>query len=225
MTKVSVSNVEDVSVIKIDDGKVNACSIDLLESLTTILDNVPKTKGAVCILGRPGFFSAGFDLKTLSSGDLTKTMRMTKLGFELLLTLYAFPRPVVMGCSGHAVGLGVFLLCCADYRFAVKGDFKVHANEVVNGMFIPPHMLHIAESRILKSHSNRLLLNGEPYPIEKTIDTGLVDELVDASDLDAKVIERAHHLCACQHPFYEKTKLISRRAVIQKSRASLDDAF
>ena len=216
MNKVSVEKIDDVTLIKLDDGKVNACSIEFLEEFKNTLDNASKNKGAVCILGRKGFFTAGFDLKTFQSGDLNKIQKMYMLGFNILTQLFLYPRPIVIGCTGHAIGLGVFLLCCGDYRYGAKGPFKIHANEVVNSMVIPTELMRIAESRILKTHTNRLLLNGEAYPIEKTINTGLIDDIVNEKKIKNKCLEKAKQLCDCQHPFYEETKLISRIPVLEK---------
>ena len=59
----------EVSIIKLDDGKANAFSLDMLESLNACLVEVPRDSGSLIITGREGLFSAGFDLKTLASGD------------------------------------------------------------------------------------------------------------------------------------------------------------
>ena len=80
----------EVSIIKLDDGKANAFSFDMLESLNACLADVPKDSGSLVITGREGLFSAGFDLKTLASGDVEAAIKMTKLGFNTLLDLYSF---------------------------------------------------------------------------------------------------------------------------------------
>ena len=53
----------DVSIIHMDDGKVNVFSPEMIQNFEEIMDQIPTNKGSVLITGRPGMFSAGFDLK------------------------------------------------------------------------------------------------------------------------------------------------------------------
>ena len=135
----------DVSIIKLDDGKANAFSLDMLESLNACLAEVPRDSGSLIITGREGLFSAGFDLKTLASGDVEAAQKMVKLGFNTLLDLYSFPRPIVAAISGHAVALGIFVACCCDYRIGIEGKFICQANEVRNNMDIPVQIMEIVK--------------------------------------------------------------------------------
>ncbi len=104
----------DVSIITLDDGKANVFSYPMLETLQKILSEIPKDKGSVIITGRDGMFSGGFDLKTFASGDVEQIKNMSALGFKTLFDLYTFPRPVVAAISGHAVALGIFVVCCCE---------------------------------------------------------------------------------------------------------------
>ena len=58
----------DVAVLALDDGKVNALAPDMIEAFGKALDRAESEAGAVAIFGRPGRFSAGFDLGTMRSG-------------------------------------------------------------------------------------------------------------------------------------------------------------
>ena len=179
---------EDVSIITLDDGKANVFSTQMSETLNSLLDQVPEDKGSLLITGKPGLFSAGFDLKTISGGDPKAAVEMTTAGFRLLSRIYSFPRPVIAASSGHAIALGAFLLCCADYRIGAKGNFIVQANETRNGMSIPTPILEISKSRILKNHWYRAILNAEAYSISDSIDAGYLDEVVDPEDLMLSLI-------------------------------------
>ena len=54
----------DVSIITLNDGKANVFSPEMSSTVSNLLDQVPGDKGSLVITGRPGIFSAGFDLKT-----------------------------------------------------------------------------------------------------------------------------------------------------------------
>jgi len=65
----------DVSVITLDDGKVNVFSPAMIEQLNALLDLVPKDSGSLLIQGKEGMFSAGFDLKVMQGGDTASNVK------------------------------------------------------------------------------------------------------------------------------------------------------
>ena len=168
----TLTNDENVSIITLDDGKVNVFSPTMIEEVSNLLDKVPTDKGSLLIVGREGIFSAGFDLKVLMSGDAEKAVGMLRSGFEMLSRIFSFPRPVVAACSGHAIALGAFLLCSCDYRVGTKGKFQIGANEVRNNMIVPTPILELAKFKLAKNHKQRALLNGEMYLIEDAVAPG-----------------------------------------------------
>jgi len=211
----------DVSIITLDDGKVNVFSPDMIEQLNIILDKVPEDKGAILIQGKEGMFSAGFDLKVMQGGDTEAMSKMAAGGFKLLARVYSFPRPVVVACSGHAIALGAFLLCCADYRVGAKGEYIVQANEVRNNMSIPTPILEISKSRISKAHWYRAILNAEAYNIEDSIEAGYLDEVVEATNLSNRAMEVANDLATLDHPHYKMTKELDQKATLDKVLSSI----
>tara|TARA_B100000676_G_scaffold227155_1_gene225036 strand:- start:263 stop:934 length:672 start_codon:yes stop_codon:yes gene_type:complete len=211
----------DVSIITLDDGKVNVFSPDMIEQLNIILDKVPEDKGSILIQGKEGMFSAGFDLKVMQGGDTEAMSKMAAGGFKLLARVYSFPRPVVVACSGHAIALGAFLLCCADYRVGAKGEYIVQANEVRNNMSIPTPILEISKSRISKAHWYRAILNAEAYNIEDSIEAGYLDEVVETTNLSNRAMEVANDLATLDHPHYKMTKELDQKATLDKILSSI----
>ena len=214
---------DDVSIITLDDGKANVFSANMSNTINALLDEVPDDKGSLLFTGRPGLFSAGFDLKTISGGDPKAALEMTTAGFKLLSRIYSFPRPVIAASSGHAIALGAFLLCCADYRLGAAGNFIVQANETRNGMAIPTPILEISKSRILKNHWYRAILNAEAYPISDSIDAGYLDEVVDPEELMSKSLEVAKDLATLSHPHYKLTKDLDQQAVLKRINDSMEE--
>src|SRR5438094_1322346 len=68
---------DNVAQITLDDGKVNAMALAFFEGLNAALDRAERERpGAVVIAGRTGVFSAGLDLKlltTLTHAELART--------------------------------------------------------------------------------------------------------------------------------------------------------
>ena len=124
-------------------------------------------------------------------------------------------------CSGHAIALGAFLLCCGDYRVGVKGEYIVQANEVRNNMSIPTPILEISKSRISKAHWYRAILNAEAYNIEDSIEAGYLDEVVEATNLLNRAMEVANDLATLDHPHYKMTKELDQKATLDKILSSI----
>ena len=206
----------DVSIITLNDGKANVFSPEMSSTVSNLLDQVPGDKGSLVITGRPGIFSAGFDLKIISSGDADAVAAMVKAGFTLLARIYNFPRPVIAACSGHGVALGAFLLCCADYRLGAKGQFIVQANETRNNMSIPTPILEISKSRISKTHWYRAILNAEAYPVEKAIEPGYLEEVTEPDNLMIRAMEVANDLATLGHPHYKLTKDLDQKETLKR---------
>ena len=213
----------DVSIITLNDGKANVFSPEMSKTISSLLDEVPDDKGSLVITGRPGIFSAGFDLKIISSGDASAVSSMIKTGFTLLARVYNFPRPVIAACSGHGVALGAFLLCCGDYRIGAKGQFIVQANETRNNMSIPTPILEISKTRISKTHWYRAILNAEAYPIEKAIEPGYLDEVVEAESLMTRAMEVANDLATLGHPHYKITKDLDQKDTLKRIYDAIDE--
>ncbi len=212
----------DVSIITLDDGKANVFSSAMSSTINQLLDEVPNDKGALLITGRQGLLSGGFDLKTMTGGEAKDIIEMTVNGFKLLARIYGFSRPVVVASSGHAIALGAFLLCCADYRVGAKGKYLVQANEHRNNMSIPIPILEISKSRISKRHWHRAILNAEAYPIDQSVEAGYLDEVVDEGDLMKRAMEVATDLATLGHPHYQMTKDLDQKDILERINAGIE---
>ncbi len=91
---------EQVATIRIDDGKRNALSPDLLRAIYSALDQAEADKASVILTGRESVFSAGFDLKVMKQGG-ANALRMLRLGYALTARVMRYPYPVVVACNGH----------------------------------------------------------------------------------------------------------------------------
>ena len=217
----TLSQEDEISIITLDDGKANVFSEEMTQAINDCLDKVPSDSGSLIITGRPGMFSAGFDLKVIASGDVPKIKKMSLSGFKLLSRIFSFPRPVVAACSGHGIALGTFLLCCCDYRIGIKGEFLLGANEMKTNMVIPTPILELIKFRISPSHKYRSILGAEMYQLDKAIDAGLMDQVEEAETLMDAATEKAKDLATMGHPSYTLTKALFIKDVAD----SIDNAI
>ena len=212
----TLSQENDISLIKLDDGKANAFSYDMLSQVNELLAKVPRDSGALVITGRDGLFSGGFDLKTLATGDMEKITTMVQLGYRLLLELYSFDRPIIAAVSGHSIALGLFVTCSADYRIAIDGQYVCQANEVRNNMDIPAQIMEILKARVNKNYFYPAVYHSDAYSVQDSIAVGFIDEVVPEAQFMERVLEKAKELATLPHPFYANTKKSAQKDIVQK---------
>ncbi len=145
---------DSIATITLDDGRVNVLSPRMLSDINGALDRAEADDAIVVLAGRPGVFSAGFDLKILRAGG-DEALAMLRAGFELAARVLSFPKPVVVACSGHAIAMGVFLLLSGDYRVGAAGPYKITANEVAIGLTMPRTAVEICRQRLALAHFNQ----------------------------------------------------------------------
>ena len=212
----TLSKDSDISIIKLDDGKANVFSYDMLSQVNELLAKVPRDSGALVITGREGLFSGGFDLKTFATGDMEKITKMVQLGYRLLLELFSFDRPIVAAVSGHSIALGLFVTCSADYRIAIDGKYVCQANEVRNNMDIPTQIMEILKARVNKKYFYPAVYHSDAYSVQESIEVGFIDEVVSEDQFMERAMEKAKELATLPHPFYANTKKTAQEDVRQK---------
>ena len=104
-----------MALLRFDDGRANAVSHAAIEAIHAGLARAEKEAGAAVLIGRPGRFSAGFDLSVIQQGRDASRALVTA-GGELLLRIVESEVPLVAACSGHALAMGALLLLAADLR-------------------------------------------------------------------------------------------------------------
>ena len=147
---------------------------------------------------------------------------MLRAGFDLAERLLSFPRPVVIGCTGHAVAMGVFLLLSGDFRVGAAGPFKITANEVAIGLTMPLAAVEICRQRLTPAHFNRATALAEPFSPESAVDAGFFDRLVDASQLGDVVHRVAAELTTLDMDAHKATKLRARRLALDAIHAAIE---
>jgi enoyl-CoA hydratase len=213
-----------VAVVRMDDGKANAVSHEVVALLDQAIDRAADDGArAVVLVGRPGKFSAGFDLATMRSG-LDEARDLLRVGLQLSLRLFELPAPVVAACTGHALAMGAILLLSSDLRIGAEGPFKVGLNEVAIGMPVPSSVVELARARLAPGHLTRAVNLAEVYDPEGAVAAGYLDELVAADEVEATAVARAHGLAdALSHSAFAATRAHLRGALAADLRGRLHE--
>lgn len=214
-----------IATITMDDGKVNALSLQMLADINAALDRADTDKAIVVLKGRDGMFSAGFDLRVLGGGGDDGTS-MLREGFMLSERLLSYPRPVVIGCTGHAIAMGAFLLLSGDYRIGVSGPYKIQASEVAIGLTLPLSAIEICRQRLTPAHFNRTIALAEAYVFdESAVDAGFLDRVVGWGELDDAVKGVATGVASLNMEAHAASKLKARDGALKALRAAIESEF
>ena len=193
-----------IATIAMDDGKVNALSVEMLKAVMAALDRAEQDAAVVVLTGREKYFSAGFDLKVFSE------------------RLLSFPTPVLAACNGHAIAAGTFPLLAADLRIGVAGDHRLGLNEVRIGLTVPLYVVELARQRLTPRDFNRSLVTAHMYDPEGAAGAGLLDRVVAAEELRDVSLKAAGELAGLNMDAHAATKKRVRDGAIQALREAVD---
>jgi len=145
------------------------------------------------VTGAGHVFASGSDIRMLAAstpGDVVRD-EIRALWDALL----AFPKPLVAALNGHALGGGLELALSADIILAVRG-VKLGNPEPKIGIMPGGG----ATQRLVRSlgwhRAMRLLLTAEPVTAETAEAWGLIAEVCDAGDLEARTLALAATIAA-----------------------------
>ncbi|AZZ93851.1 crotonase/enoyl-CoA hydratase family protein [Hahella sp. KA22] len=212
---------DNIAVITLNNGKVNAISPQLIEEFNAALDAAEQSKSVVVITGTPGMLSGGYDLKVMTQ-SMESAMALVKQGSTLSHRLLSFPMPVIVACPGHAVAKGAFLLLSADLRIGVEGPYKIGLNEVAIGMTMHHAGISIARARLAPVYLNRCVINAEMFAPQQAKEAGFLDIVVEESELMARAMEEAKKMTALNLKAHKNTKLKVRSAFLSELAEAIE---
>ena len=145
------------------------------------------------ILGQPGVFSSGNDLKDFLAFATKGDMGTEVLDF--LRTLAGVRKPIVSGVDGLAIGIGTTIHMHCDLTFATpRSLFKTPfvdlalVPEAGSSLLAPAAMGH--------QRAFALLAMGVDFSAQDAADAGLIWKVVDEAALEPEVMAAAEDLAA-----------------------------
>jgi enoyl-CoA hydratase/carnithine racemase len=187
---------EHVARLTLDNpAKRNALDHDILDALAELL---PRLEARCLIITGDGpVFSAGYDIGALPADQFAKAAEaIVAHPFAAAVeALDAFPYPVLAALNGHAIGGGLEL--------AISCDLRICSDAAKLGM--PPAKLgliysHTGLRKFIEvcgvANTNELFLVGRNVDSERGYEMGLVNQVVDADELEATALSLASEIAA-----------------------------
>ena len=187
--------------------KKNAISLAMYQAMTAALKAAAEDPAVrVAVIRGGDDFSAGNDIADFlaAGGDAG-----LKPILDFLDALSAFPKPVIAGVRGSAIGIGTTLLLHCDVVLATAS--ARFALPFVQLGLVP----EAASSLLLPAVAGRLkaswwLLTGEGFDAEAALDAGLITRLIGETTLDAEIDAAASRLAALPPAAVRQTKALLR---------------
>jgi enoyl-CoA hydratase/carnithine racemase len=174
--------------------KKNALNIAMYAALADALDEAavdPATR-VVTIAGGEGVFTAGNDLADFLAAPPIGPGQPV---LRFIGALASFPKLLVAGVAGPAVGIGTTMLLHCDLVIATpSAQFSM---PFVDLGLVPEAGSSLLLPRLIgRRRAARHLLLCEPFDAETAMDYGLVTRIVGETGLEAALVETAERLAA-----------------------------
>jgi enoyl-CoA hydratase len=204
---VEVESVDEVAVVRLARGKVNALDTPLLTQLVACLEDVQRSDaGAIVLTGAGRAFSAGVDLSTVLEGGpdyLATFLPALSAAFE---ALFGTTKPTVAAINGHAIAGGCILACACDVRVMADGPGRIGVTELHVGVPFPAAALEILRFAVRPDRVQELVYGAQTYPPADALALGLVDAVVPADELVEAALTRARTLARIPAGTFALTK-------------------
>ncbi len=180
-----------VAVIELNDPPANTYTHEMMRDLDeAILQARFDNDVHVIVLRGEGdkFFSAGANIKMLTSVDPTFKYYFCLHANETLSRLEQTPKLVIAALNGHTVGGGLEIAMAADMRIASRGAGKVGLPEVQLGVLPGTGGTQRLVRVVGKARAIELMVTGRLLEFEEAHELGLIQDIYESEGFFDKVM-------------------------------------
>jgi enoyl-CoA hydratase/carnithine racemase len=188
---VRVETEDAIATIRLDRPPMNALNSQLRDELAEAAAQVTADheSRAVIIYGGPKVFAAGADIKEMAEAGYA-TMAVVSGRLQATLDAVAkIPKPVVAAVTGFALGGGLELALCADFRVLGEGA-RVGQPEILLGVIPGAGGTQRLPRLIGPARAKDIIYTGRFVAAAEALAIGLADRVVP----DAEVYQAARAL-------------------------------
>ena len=217
MSFTSLRRAQNVAVLTLERGKVNALNEPFVDELTKAFEGLEHDEGvkAAVLTGRGPFFSFGFDIPEFLGYAKDDFSRFLGKFTQLYLKMFLFPKPLLAALNGHAVAGGCMLALTCDERFMVPGKAKISLNEIRFGSTVFAGSVEMLRFCCGQKNAQAVLFSGDMFTAEEAALRGLIDRVVPEDRLLEESIMRAAELGDRSAPAFRSMKRLLRRPVAE----------
>ncbi len=190
---VHVETDQAVATIRLDRPPMNALNAQVQDEIAAAAATLTTEQGirAGVIYGGEKVFAAGADIKEMAEASYGQMAADTRRLQDTFTAVARIPKPVVAAITGYALGGGLELALCADFR--VMGESaRVGQPEILLGIIPGAGGTQRLPRLIGPARAKDIVFTGRFVGAEEALAVGLVDQVVP----DAEVYAAARALVA-----------------------------
>lgn len=180
--------VEDgLGIIRLDRPKMNALDSQMQRRLIEAADEVSDRDdvAAVIVWGGERVFAAGADVKEMADMSYTDASDHVRLLHRFSRALAAIPKPTVAAVTGYALGGGLEVALCCDFR-VVGANARMGLPEIQLGIVPGAGGTQRLPRLVGPAKAKDMLYTGRHVPADEALEIGLADRVAEPDEvLDA----------------------------------------
>ncbi len=182
-----------VATIRLDSPPMNAITAPMQDELAAAAAAVSKDPAvrAVVVHGGAKVFAAGVDIKEMAEASYARMAADTRRLQASFTAVAKIPKPVVAAVTGYALGGGLELALCADFRVAGQSA-KLGQPEILLGIIPGAGGTQRLPRLVGAARAKDIIFTGRFVGAAEALAMGLVDMVVP----DDQVYEAARNMVA-----------------------------
>jgi enoyl-CoA hydratase/carnithine racemase len=189
---VRVEAQDGVATIRLDRPKMNALNAQVQEEIAAAARQVSADADvrAVVLYGGEKVFAAGADIKEMADLSYAEMAERSHRLQEFTTALAAIPKPVIAAITGYALGGGLEVALCADFRVAGESA-RVGQPEILLGIIPGAGGTQRLTRLIGPARAKDLIFSGRHVKADEALAIGLVDTVVPDADVYREALRQA----------------------------------
>jgi enoyl-CoA hydratase/carnithine racemase len=190
---VTVQTDQAVATIRLERPPMNALNARVQDEIAAAAAQVTADQEvrAVILYGGAKVFAAGADIKEMADASYGRMAADTRRLQDAFTAVAKIPKPVVAAITGYALGGGLELALCADFRVAGESA-RVGQPEILLGVIPGAGGTQRLPRLVGPSRAKDIVFTGRFVGAAEALAIGLVDKVVP----DAEVYQAARDLVA-----------------------------
>jgi enoyl-CoA hydratase/carnithine racemase len=187
---VQVQTDQAVATIRLDRPPMNALNAQVQDEIGAAAAQLAADPAvrAVVLYGGPKVFAAGADIKEMADASYSKMAADTRRLQDAFTAVAKIPKPVVAAITGYALGGGLELALCADFRVAGESA-RVGQPEILLGVIPGAGGTQRLPRLVGPARAKDIVFTGRFVGAAEALAIGLVDKVVPDADVYQAALE------------------------------------